>query len=191
MFDVGIYEKMRRGPQIVLLKDAALVTAFTGLQSGDRVVEAGSGSGFLTVHLASIVAPTGKIYSYERNAAFYQLAKENIEKAGMDRFVELKNKDVLNGIDENNIDLICLDMSNAEKVLENAFQSLKKGGIAVGYLPNIEQLNSFVSAGKKAGFEHINSIESIVRKILVKESGTRPESSGVLHTAYLSFLKKR
>ncbi len=43
----------------MLLKDCALISAFTGLQSGDFVVDAGTGSGWLAIYLGSIVAPDG------------------------------------------------------------------------------------------------------------------------------------
>ena len=52
-----MFENIERGPQIITLKDAGIISAFTGISSGFRVVEAGSGSGALTSYLANLVKP--------------------------------------------------------------------------------------------------------------------------------------
>ncbi len=191
MFDPVIWKKLRRGPQVILLKDAAMISALTGLQSGDRVIDCGAGSGFLACYLGSIVAPAGKVFSYEKREEFQQLAAKNVEKARLSDVVEIKLKDVLaEGFEETDIDLITLDMGDSHLGLPHAFAALKAGGFCAGYLPHAEQVQTFVKAALVAGFEQGETIEVIVRPMLVRERGFRPENSGLLHTAYLSFLRK-
>lgn len=190
MFRQSIFKKLERGAQVVLHKDAALISAFTGLQSGDKVVDAGAGSGFLAIHLASVVAPEGKVFSYEWKDDFAALAKRNVELAGLKKVVEIKHDDVFAGIAEKNVDLVTLDLAGSEKVLPHAFDALKKNGFCVGVLPNVEQMKNFVLEGKKLGFEHVRSVDCLTREWMVREEGCRPETTGVLHTAFLSFLKK-
>lgn len=190
MFDVSLWEKMKRGPQVILLKDAAFISAFTGLQSGDRVVDVGSGSGFLAIYLGSIVAPSGKVFTYEKREEFAKLSLRNICKAELEKVVELKNKDAFEGLEEGEVDLVTLDLADSPKLLGNAFAVLKPNGFCVGYLPHAEQVQAFVKEGLAVGFIQLQTIEVIARPMLVRDRGFRPENSGLLHTAYLSFLRK-
>lgn len=190
MFHQSIFKKLERGAQVVLQKDAALIACFTGLQSGDTVVDAGAGSGFLAISLGAIVAPTGKVHSYEWKDDFAALARRNVRQAGLEKTVEVKHEDVFEEITEREVDLVTLDLAASEKVLPHAFNALRKNGFCVGILPNVEQMKRFVLEGEKLGFGHVRSIDSQVREWMVREEGCRPETTGVLHTAFISFLKK-
>ncbi len=190
MFHQSIFKRLERGAQVVLQKDAALIASFTGLQSGDTVVDAGAGSGFLAISLGAIVAPTGKVTCYEWKDDFALLARRNVKQAGLEKFVEVKHEDVFEGIAEKEVSLVTLDLAASENVLPHAFNALRKNGFCVGILPNVEQMKRFVLEGEKIGFEHIRSIDSQVREWMVREEGCRPETTGILHTAFISFLKK-
>ncbi len=184
------FRKFKRGPQVVLPKDAGLLLGFTGLGNGDKVAEAGSGSGWLTLFLANVVGKEGKVYSYERREDFQTIAKKNIDKAGFADRVEFKLKDAALGFEETELDCVCLDCGDSPLLLPGAFASLRKSGLCVGFLPSTEQVRTFVSEGEKAGFEHLTTMESIVRDWLVRERGTRPKNVALVHTTFLSFLKK-
>jgi len=191
MFNPSIWKKLRRGPQVILLKDAAMISALTGLQSGDKVIDCGAGSGFLSCYLGSIVAPAGKVYAYEKREEFLKISEGNVRKAGLDGVVSIKLKDVVTeGFEEKDVDLVTLDLADSALALPHAFAALKAGGFCVGYLPHAEQVQAFVKAALAAGFEQGETIEVIMRPMLVRERGFRPENSGLLHTAYLSFLRK-
>lgn len=190
MLDAGLFKKLGRGPQVVVPKDAALVIALTGLQAGDRAVDAGSGSGWLSVRLGSIVAPSGKVYSYEWREDFAALAQKNVVKAGLEGVVEVRQKNIFEGIEEKEVDLVSLDLANAEKALGPAFNALKAGGWAVGFLPNVEQAKAFVLEGENLGFMHASTIDVFVREWLVRPHGVRPATTGLTHTVFLSFLRK-
>ena len=60
-----IHSNLHRGPQIISPKDIAWIIYKSGLSTGDSVVEAGSGSAALTVALAQVVAPDGKVFTFE------------------------------------------------------------------------------------------------------------------------------
>lgn len=180
-------EKIERLPQIVMPKDAALILAYTGIGQGSLIVDAGTGSGFLAIFLANYVYP-GKVVTYENNKKFAKIAKKNIKLLGI-KNIKLKEKDITKGIDEKNVDLITLDLKDAEKVIEHAYKSLKPGGWLVVYSPYIEQVSSVVKKMEEKGFCNIKTVENIVREWQV-EKYTRPKTIGLMHTGWLTFGRK-
>jgi tRNA (adenine57-N1/adenine58-N1)-methyltransferase len=184
------YRKLKRGPQVVLPKDAGLIAAFTGVGAGDRVVDVGAGSGWLAVFLANIVGGKGKVYSYEAREDFADLAERNAKKAGLESVIDVIRKDASQGIEQKDVDLVTLDCADSDKLLPVAFESLKKGGVCVGYLPHVEQVKEFVFTAQEAGFEVSRVVEGIVRDWLVRDRGCRPENTGLTHTGFLVFLRK-
>jgi len=182
---------LKRGPQIITLKDCGMIAAFTGIGSGDLVVDCGAGSGFLAIFMGNLVGKDGKVVSYEKRKEFADIAEANVKKAGMEGIVEIKRKDILEGIDEKEVDVITLDMPNPETVVSLAFDALKDGGFLVGYLPTVEQTKNFVFACEEKGFINIKTVECNVREMLVrKDRGTRPQTKGLLHTGYITFARK-
>lgn len=102
--------KVRRLTQIVYPKDAALILLKTGVQSGMRVIECGTGSGSLTMALASAVAPTGRVFAYDRREDFLENAKKNLLETGLSDLVEFKLREVDQGFDEVEVDVVVLDL---------------------------------------------------------------------------------
>ena len=180
-------KKMKRLPQIIMPKDAALILAYTSIGPGDMVVDAGCGSAFLTIFLANYVKP-GKVISYEINRQFARMAKENIKNSGLTN-IRLKTKDVRSGIAEKNADLVTLDMQNCEKVVKHAYNSLKVGGWLVVYSPYIEQVKKVMKEIDKMNFTQIKTVENIVREWQVRDH-TLPMRSGIMHTGFLTFARK-
>lgn len=179
---------LKRGPQIITPKDASLILAYTAAQPGSKVVDAGTGSGFLAIFLATYVRP-GKVYTYENDERFVKLAKENIEASGLAKFIQLRNSDVTKGIKEKNVDLVTLDLKDAKKVVKRAYKSLKKGGWLAVYSPTVEHLVGAIKEIKKAEFVEIKTVENIVREWQVDQT-TRPKTIGLMHTGFLTFAKK-
>lgn len=177
---------MRRGPAVILPKDLGMVIGYTGIGKKSIVVEAGAGSGFATVMLGNMVK---KITSYEWKEEFANIAKENAKRAGL-RNVKINVGDVRNGIEEKEVDLVLLDMPEADKVVAHAHSALKAGGFLVGFLPHFEQAKAFWMECEKAGFGEKFMLESIVREYEVREFGVRPKHIGLTHTAFLVFARK-
>ena len=187
---VDIYEKMPRSGSFILKKDLGLILAYTGIGSGDIVVDAGTGSAALALFLANIVKPSGRVYTYEVNEKFAEIARKNIEKAGLSEYIELKVKDVANGIDEKEVDLITLDLEEPWRVFTHAKNALKQGGFIAIYTPYIEHAKRAVKALRKESFKGIKTLELLERELEFKEKGTRPKTRMLGHTAYITFARK-
>jgi len=140
---VDFIDKMKRGPQIIHPKDAAQIVAFAGISPGDFIIEAGVGSGALTLFLANIIGPKGRIVGYEVREDFANLAWENIKRAGFDDRVIIKLKSIYDGIDEMDIDHIILDLPQPERVVEHAVEALKPGGYFIGQTSQFEPYHSY------------------------------------------------
>lgn len=184
-----LIELMQRKCSILLPKDIGIVISNTGLGCGDRVVDAGTGAGAIALHFANVVGTNGKVYSYEIREDFAQIARSNIDQFQFDN-VEIKNKDIKEGIDEEDVDLVFLDLPKPWEMLESVYDALKAGGWLAVYAPYIEQVQIFHRIVKKVGFEEVNTMECILREIEVKVKGTRPKTRMVGHTGYLSFARK-
>ncbi len=182
----SLLKGMKRGPAVIIPKDIGMVISYTGIGKKSKIVEAGAGSGFATIMLGNIAK---SIVSYERKKEFAELAKENVKKAGL-KNVKIKAADILEGIKEKGLDLVLLDMPEAEKGVGLAYNALAKGGYLVGFLPNLEQAKDFFLKAEEANFSEVFMLESIVREYDVRIYGVRPKHIGLTHTAYLVFAQK-
>jgi tRNA (adenine57-N1/adenine58-N1)-methyltransferase len=182
--------KMARKTQIIYPKDISLITMFSNIQPGSRVVEAGTGTGALTTALASYVKPSGRIYSYEIRTEFLQPAEKNLEKAGVTEYVELKNGDVTQGIQEKEVDAVVLDLATPWLVVPHAYASLKGSGMLVSFSPTIDQVVKTVEAMEETGFVDIETIECLLRGMQIERGKTRPETLMTAHTGYITHARK-
>ena len=182
---LDLLKKIRRMPQVILPKDAALIAAYTGLQSDWRVLDAGTGSGFLAVFLAGLVK---EVISYEKRKEFADNIKKQVKKLGI-KNLKIINKDILSANIRGKFDLITLDMKFAEKAIEKLDKNLKDGGFFAIYSPHIEQVKEVRKVLEEKGYE-IVIIENIVREWKVTETHTHPVPSGILHTGFITIGRK-
>ncbi|WP_148883861.1 tRNA (adenine-N1)-methyltransferase [Thermococcus aciditolerans] len=187
-----IIAKMKRGPQIVHPKDAGIILAYAGISPGDTVIEAGVGSGALTIFLANAVGPNGRVISYERREDFARIAQKNIELAGFSDRVTIKLKNIYEGIDEEHADHIVLDLPQPENVLPHAVEVLRPGGYFVAYTPCMNQVHRFFQAFQeyKEHFYKPRVVEVLVREQEVKKECMRPKTTMLAHTGYITFIRK-
>lgn len=173
-------QKAKRGPQAMTLKDCSLIAGYTGLRSGSRVVEAGTGSGVLSIFLANIIAPA-KLVSYEIREDFAGIATKNFEKFGI-KNIEVKNKDIYLGIDEKDLDLVSLDLAEPWLAVPHAKKALKVGGYLSSYSPSISQSKKLVDAlGEDFQQE---TFETLKREW--KMDAVRPHTQMLGHTGFLT-----
>jgi tRNA (adenine57-N1/adenine58-N1)-methyltransferase catalytic subunit len=181
-----IYRKLRRGPQVILPKDIGIILSYSGVNKNSVCVDAGTGSGWLAVSLARICK---MVYSYDLREDFLKIAEHNKISLGLDN-LELKQGDVFKKIDEKGVDIVTLDLPNAEKALRNVKKALVPDGVVVSYMPHMEQVKKYVMKLESLKFTEMHTVEVIVRDLLVRKEGTRPTNTGLWHTAYLVFARK-
>jgi tRNA (adenine57-N1/adenine58-N1)-methyltransferase len=182
--------KTDRRTQVLYPKDIGYLLIQLDVGSGSRVVEAGTGSGALTMALANAVRPDGMVYTYEINPKFQRVAAGNIERAGLADYVELKEGDVTEGIDEEEVDVVILDLATPWTVVPLAYGALAGGGVFASFSPTIEQVMKTVSAIREHPFIVVETVELILRNITVAENKTRPQTRMIGHSGYITSARK-
>jgi tRNA (adenine57-N1/adenine58-N1)-methyltransferase len=178
---------MPRGAAVVYPKDAAQILHFGDVFPGARVLEAGAGSGGLTIALLRTVGPAGRVISYERRADFAAVARRNVagffgEPPAAWRLVV---GDLAELADEE-VDRVVLDLLAPWDVVEPAAGALLPGGVLVGYVATTTQLARAVEAVRAhGGFAEPRVWESFVRDWHVEGLAVRPEHRMVGHTGFL------
>jgi len=188
---LDLLQNSRRGPAVVLPKDAAVIITNSGLNCSDSVIDVGTGSGWLAAMLAHAVGPKGKVTTYEIRKEFAQLAEKNF------KFLELKNvkiklQDATQKINEKNADLITIDLPEPWLILKHAETVLKAGKFLVAYCPQITQVIELSSHLNKHNFKLEKVLEVQEREWNVKPESKicRPQHNALTHTAFLVFCRK-
>ncbi|MBW9222082.1 tRNA (adenine-N1)-methyltransferase [Methanothermococcus sp. SCGC AD-155-C09] len=114
-----IVKKMKRSVTTLLPKDIGIILTYCGIEDGETVVEAGTGSGALTIYLANAVGKNGKVITYEKRPEFAKLARKNLESVGL-----IKKGQKIIGLDEEDEDTE--DKENKENNKENIEKNLKE-----------------------------------------------------------------
>lgn len=184
--------KAKRGPQIIMPKDAGIILSATGAGGGWKCLDAGAGSGFLAILIGYAVSPNGSVTTYEKKKEFAEKVRRNIEFCGLEKIVKLKEGDAKK-FTEKNLDLITLDMPDAEKMIKKCHRALKSGGFLVVYSPHIEQQKSSAKEMQKLGFVQIKTIENMQREWPTKNfvfDFSHPKPSGIMHTGFITIGRK-
>ena len=180
-----------RGPQIVTAKDAFHLAYLAGVAPGALVAEAGTGSGALTVVLATLVGPDGRVFSYERRPDFLEAARRNVERSGLAPRVTFRLRDVsAEGIEEGDLTSVVLDLPEPWAVVRSAERALRAGGYLATYTPTYNQLERTVQELRAAGLGDVRALELLERPIHVGEGGTRPAFDMLGHTGFLAVGRK-
>ncbi len=182
-----INKKVKRSAQVILPKDIGLILAYTGIRSDSKVIDIGTGTGYLAMFIANFI-PNGKVITYEKDKRFFKIAKENIKVSGLTN-MKIKLKDASKGIDEKYADLVTIDVQNPERVIMHAYKSLKAGGYLVVYSPTADELIKVSKAVKKLNFSEVKIVENIVREWQTERT-TRPKTMGLMHTGWITFARK-
>ncbi|HEY6535026.1 MAG TPA: tRNA (adenine-N1)-methyltransferase [Candidatus Nitrosocosmicus sp.] len=182
--------KSQRATQIVYPKDYGYIAARTGLKNGFKVVEIGTGSAALATFIASIVMPTGHVYSFDVNEDFMSIAKKNLERSQMDSVVTLSKYDEKKISEMDNVDLVIIDLGDPWLYLDVVHTCMKEGASVVCICPTMNQLEKLSTQFFKSGFVDHEYIETFVRRIEAREGKTRPNMRMIGHTTYLGFARK-
>jgi tRNA (adenine57-N1/adenine58-N1)-methyltransferase len=185
-----LFEHFERTGAPMLPRDVGLVLGHTGAGAGDRVLDAGTGTGVLAAYLARTGA---SVLTYERDSTFAAVARENMELAGVEEGVDVRAGDVredLGHLAETPFDVLTLDTGDAADVVERADDVLVPGGFLAVYSPFVEYTRDVVEAARGAGLTDIETVETIQREMDFDERGSRPSTAGVGHTGYLTFARR-
>ena len=169
-------------------RDVGLIAGHTGVAAGDRVLDAGTGTGVLAAYLGRMGA---EVVTYERDADFAEVARENMRLAGVADRVDARTGDVAEHLDDlGAFDVLTLDTADAPAVVERAPDLLQYGGYVAVYSPFVEATREAVAAARDAGLAEIETLETIQREMDFDDRGSRPSTAGVGHTGYLTFARR-
>jgi len=185
-----LIQSTRRITQIIYPKDAGYIVLKLNLMPGKRVVEAGTGSGALTLVLARAVMPTGRVFSYEARPEMLKLARRTLELAGALPYVELKERDIAEGFDEEDVDALFLDLRTPWDYLAQAEKALKPGGFFGALVPTTNQVVKLLEALSRHSFVDVEVEELLLRSYRAVPERLRPDDRMVAHTGYLIFARK-
>lgn len=178
--------KMPRGAQVIYPKDLGPILMLADVFPGAHILEAGVGSGALSMTLLRAGAD---VIGYELREDFANRARSNVIGflgAGvLDRYrVELR--DVYDGIDVRDLDRIILDLPEPWRVVKHAEAALRPGGILVSYLPTIGQVAQLREALDHSGFGLVETLEVLHRTWHVEGQSVRPDHRMIGHTGFLT-----
>jgi tRNA (adenine57-N1/adenine58-N1)-methyltransferase len=177
--------RIRRNTQIIYPKDAAYLVHRLNLRAGSHVIEAGTGSGALTIALAWAVAPTGRVYTYETRADNFTVARENLVRAGLLAHVTMHQASIAEGFAQEGADALFLDVRTPWKFLSQARQALRPGGFFASLVPTTNQVVEMLVHLERSPFADVEVEELLLRKYKPVPDRLRPDDSMVGHTGFL------
>jgi tRNA (adenine57-N1/adenine58-N1)-methyltransferase catalytic subunit len=179
--------KLARKTQVIYPKDLGLMALKLGVHAGSQVLETGTGSGATTALMAYLVQPTGMVYTYDLNPEFQEVARKNIERLGLSKFVTFNIGDSRQGFKEKGLDAGILDVGDPWEVVRSMRESLKPSGPMAAVTPTTNQAEKLVAKMKEEGFVNVETMEILLRNLEARVGMTRPSNIMVGHTAYLTF----
>jgi tRNA (adenine57-N1/adenine58-N1)-methyltransferase catalytic subunit len=186
--------KMPRGAQVVYPKDLGPIVVYADVYPGARVLEAGTGSGALTIALVRAVGEDGRVVSYELRPEHRERALANIEGffGKIPDRLELRQGDVAEaGAGPDRFDRVILDLAEPWAPLPDLRPALEPGAVLCAYLPTTVQVQQLVVGLPTAGFVHLETFEVLKRSWHVTERSVRPDHRMVGHTGFLTLARVR
>ncbi len=179
---------MPRGAQVIYPKDLGPLLMLADVFPGARVLEAGVGSGALSMTLLRAGAD---VVGYELREDFANKARANVRSfLGQGVPYRVEQRDVYEGIDESGLDRILLDLPEPWRVAKHAATALRPGGILVSYLPTIGQVAQLREALDAGPFVLAETIEVLQRSWHVEGQSVRPDHRMVAHTGFLTAARR-
>ncbi|MDP3712885.1 MAG: tRNA (adenine-N1)-methyltransferase [Mycobacteriales bacterium] len=179
---------MPRGAQVVYPKDSANIVGMADVFPGAHVIEAGVGSGALSMSLLRAVGDGGRLSSYERRQDFADIARANVERffGGPHPAWSITVGSLQDELDETDADRVVLDMLAPWECLDAVARALRPGGVLCCYVATTTQLSTTVEAMRAHGsFTEPESWETMARGWHVEGLAVRPQHRMVGHTGFL------
>ncbi|HUG08398.1 MAG TPA: tRNA (adenine-N1)-methyltransferase [Acidimicrobiia bacterium] len=186
--------KMKRGAQVVYPKDLGPILVYADIAPGMTVLEAGTGSGALTMGLARAVGASGRVVTVEQRDDHADHARKTLERwfGEVPANVEMRvGGDVSDVVEEVEPERIVLDLPEPWHTVEAAAEFQPHGGVLCSYLPTVPQVQTLVETARETGrFAEVEVKEFLMRDWNVKGRSVRPDHSMVGHTGFLIFMRK-
>jgi tRNA (adenine57-N1/adenine58-N1)-methyltransferase len=179
--------KMPRGAQVIYPKDLGAILVAADAGPGMLVLEAGVGSGALSM---ALVRAGCRVVGYEIREDFAERARANVtswigDEPSADRY-RVEIRDVYEGIDEPDLDRVVLDLPEPWRVVSHAEGAMRPGGILCCYLPTINQTAQLRAALERSSFGLESTFEVLHRTWHVEDRSVRPDHRMVAHTGFLT-----
>ena len=182
-----LFNHLERTGAPIMPRDVGLILGYTGIGLGDRVLDAGTGSGVLAAYLGNVGA---SVTTYERDPEFAEVARSNMRLAGVADAIDVRIGDVTDHLDDlDRFDVLTLDTGDAATVVERAPDLLVAGGYVAVYSPFVETSREVVERARDVGLSGVETLETIQRRMDFDARGSRPATAGVGHTGYLTFAR--
>jgi tRNA (adenine57-N1/adenine58-N1)-methyltransferase len=178
---------LKRNTQILYPKDIGFILFTMGIGPGQKVLEAGTGSGSMTIALAYAVGPQGCVVSYEQREEMQNLARKNINRTGLASRVDFKLRDIQEGFDETDADAFFLDVPNPYDYISQVRAALKPGGYFCGIVPTVNQAEILLRSLRRNKFAFLEMCEVMLRYYKAEPDRLRPTDRMVAHTGFLIF----
>jgi tRNA (adenine57-N1/adenine58-N1)-methyltransferase len=184
---------MPRGAQVIYPKDLAMVLFWADIFPGARVLEAGMGSGALTLALLRAVGPEGRVVSYEQREDFARRALANIHaRVGEVANLLVRLRPVEDGLpEEEPVDRAVFDLPEPWRLVELVAGVLRPGGIFLSYVPTIIQAAQTTEALRRhAGYALVETFETLLRPWNIEGPSVRPFHRMIAHTGFLTVARR-
>ena len=183
----------RRQAQPIYPKDLGAILVTADVHPGAQVIEAGTGTGALTLAALRAVGPQGAVVSYESREEFLEAARRAIVESlgALPANLTLKLGDVYQGVDERDMDRVLLDVPEPWQAAPAAKAALRPGGIVFAHCPNVSQVQRFFECLRELrGFGMLEAFEVLQRGWTVRGRSMRPSHRMVAHTGFLCFARR-
>lgn len=184
-----LLKELPRNTQILYPKEIGFILVTMGIGEGQRVIEAGTGSGALTCALSFAVGHTGRVFSYEVRPEMQAMAQKNLTRLGLLDQVDFKLRDIGEGFDETEVDALFLDVPNPYDYVGQVKKALKYGGFFGAILPTANQVSRLILALRQHNFAFIDICEIMLRYYKAEPERFRPVDRMIAHTGYLIFAR--
>ncbi len=183
---------MPRIATVVYPKDLGPILVYGDIFPGARVLEAGAGSGAVTIALLRAVGERGALVSYDLRDDMIERTRSNVNAMIPNPVnLVLKQGDVYEGFEEREIDRVVLDLPEPWRVVPHAANALTPGGIFLSFIPTVLQVRDLTLALEENGsFDLIETAEIMMRTWSVGRRSVRPDHRMVGHTGFITTARK-